>query len=413
MGHKFPKPDKVNFPSVEKKLRYNFEICQEDDGSRGKQQKVGKSICLLKSGNILISYIWRDEKNFLIKSCLAIYSVPKLQLIEEYSFDNEVDETIYQVDCAIQLKNGNIFSICDRLYIFEGESISNGPKITSEKINNAQCQKNKISFEDPHDIFKQKLIIKNGRTFQCDFMFEIKEGLVLYTYCSNFQIFFLNIDQLDTEGKKIYEYKLGEGMYSKTYQFDIIRQSEYYPENLYICANLEKCGWHSADSIFLVFNFDEFCEKGSQERKPLYNFKVSESQNIYGMCEYDEKFLLLDTIKNGIYIIDIESKQKIAVAKIQVYYEGESKIFNYIANHGEKKDFFRHDDDRFSYLYRNMIKLKDGQVLTFDGEFYITDIKEQKKLPAKGWSAKFVICGNYFITFGLKTELNIFRLYDD
>ena len=92
----------------------------------------------------------------MIKCCLVIYSVPKLKLIEEYVFDNELDGTVYLLDSAIQLKNGNIFSICDRLYIFDGESISKGPKITSDTINNSQCETNTIKFKDPDDIFKKK-----------------------------------------------------------------------------------------------------------------------------------------------------------------------------------------------------------------------------------------------------------------
>ena len=92
----------------------------------------------------------------MIKCCLVIYSVPKLKLIEEYVFDNELDGTVYLLDSAIQLKNGNIFSICDRLYIFDGESISKGPKITSDTINNSQCETNTIKFKDPDDIFKKR-----------------------------------------------------------------------------------------------------------------------------------------------------------------------------------------------------------------------------------------------------------------
>ena len=154
MGLKFPRPDSVNFPAVQNKLDFNFEECQEIDASRGKQQKIGTSIFSLKSGNILVSYIWRDDQESMIKSCLAIYSVPKLKLVEEYVFDSELDGTIYLIDSPIQLKNGNIFAICDRLYIFDGESISKGPKITSDTINNTQCETCTINFKDPDDILK-------------------------------------------------------------------------------------------------------------------------------------------------------------------------------------------------------------------------------------------------------------------
>ena len=92
----------------------------------------------------------------MIKSCLAIYRVPKLKLIEEYVFGSELDSTVYLIDSPIQLKNGNIFAICDRLYIFDGESISKGPKITSDIINNSQCETSTIKFKDPDDKFKKK-----------------------------------------------------------------------------------------------------------------------------------------------------------------------------------------------------------------------------------------------------------------
>ena len=62
MGQKFPRPDAVNFPAVQNKLDFNFEECQEIDASRGKQIKIGTSIFSLKSGNILVSYTYRDEQ---------------------------------------------------------------------------------------------------------------------------------------------------------------------------------------------------------------------------------------------------------------------------------------------------------------------------------------------------------------
>ena len=222
MGHKFPRPDSVNFPAIQNKLDFNFEKCQEIDASRGKLIKIGTSICSLKSGNILVSYLWRDDKKLELKSCLAIYSIPKLKLIEEYIFDSEIDGTVYKVDSAIQLKNGNIFSICDKLYIFDGESISKGPKITSDTVNNAQCESGKIQFADPEDKFRRRIITKEGRTFQIDFMFEAKEGIILYTTGSNYSINLLDIANLNTEGKVVYKEIEGTGKYKKEYEFDIV-----------------------------------------------------------------------------------------------------------------------------------------------------------------------------------------------
>ena len=411
MGQKFPRPDAVNFPAVQNKLDFNFEKCQEMDASRGKQIKLAKSIFSLKSGNILVSYIWRNDLE--MKSCLAIYSIPKLKLIEEYEFDNELDGTVYRIDSAIQLKNGNIFAICDRLYIFDGESISKGPKITSDTINNAQCEADTIIFADPDDIFKKREIRKEARTFRTDSIFEAKEGIILYTTTNNYTINLLDIANLNTEGKVVYKIIEGIGKNKRNY-FDIVCQSEYYPEHLYVCANIEFPA-DNLESLLLIFNFDEFCEYNKGPKKPLEKIQVSGSQNIFALCEYDKKFLLLDTIGNGIYIIDMELKQKVAVSEVKLFYEGESKLSNFILNSGSKKKITK-GNNRFKVLYRKMIKLKDGRILTLSehGNFYITDIREQKKISInKGNSALFTVSGNFIITLFLETKLEVFRLYDD
>ena len=418
MGLKFPRPDSVNFPAVQNKLDFNIEECQEIDASRGKQKKIGLYIFALKSGNILVSYIWRDEQESKLKSCLAIYSVPKLKLIEEYIFDSELDGTIYRIDLAIQLKNGDIFAICDRLYIFDGESISKGPKITSDTINNSQCEATTYEFYDPDDIFRKRKIKKQGRTFRTDFIFEAKEGIILYTTSGNYSINLLDIANLNTEGKVVYKVVEGVDKYKDHYQFDIICQSEYYPEHLYVCANKEFPG-DCFDSLLLIFDYDEFCEYNKSPKKPLEKIKVSSSQNVFALCEYDKKFLLLDTIINGIYIIDIELKQKVAVSDLKIFYEGLSKLENYFMNSDKKKPIRKIREmfeDRFKVLYRNMINLKDDRVLVLSqyGGFYIADIREQIKKPTnKGNSALFTISGNFIITLYQDTKLVVYRLYDD
>lgn len=71
----------------------------------------------------------------------------------------------------------------------------------------------------------------------------------------------------------------------------------------------------------------------------MEKIQVSGSQNIFALCEYDKKFLLLDTIGNGIYIIDTELKQKVAVSVLKLFLEGESKLTNFMYNYnfGENK----------------------------------------------------------------------------
>ena len=158
-------------------------------------------------------------------------------------------------------------------------------------------------------------------SFLCDFLFEAKEGILLFTYLANERIYFLDIANLDTERKSIFEYSEGNETQKEYYHLDIIHQSEFYPDNLYICANyikyLNSSSYYNQKSILLIFNLDEFCDKDKKQKQPLYAIKVSESVNVYGLCEYDKKYVLLDTIQKGIYIIDMEIKQKVAVSNVK------------------------------------------------------------------------------------------------
>jgi hypothetical protein len=412
MGSKYPKPKDINFPEVGNRIEYNIEKCSEEQGARGKKHAIALSICGLKSGNILISYIVRDEANFDIKSFLSIHSVPDLKLVQKYEFDSEVNDIIYSVVYAIQLKNGNIFSICDKFYFFEGESIADGPKTTSEEVNSMSCNKIDASFDDPLDfIFKQNKITKKSRRYLCDFMIEPKEGIILYTCDTqqyNHEINLLdisNLENIETKGKKVYSWS--DLNKKSSYEFDIIYQSEYYPENLYVIANGE--GDASAHCLLLIFNSDNFCNKNSGSKKPVNSIEVSKKQNVFALLEYDKIFLLLDTINNGIYIINIEQNQKVALCNLKVEIDG--RIMK--RDEKVKKDIFK-------TLYRNMVKLKDGQVLTVDySSFFVADIKGEKKVspPLQNRvlaTAKFVISGDYAIVLQpMTTELSTYKLYNN
>ena len=416
MGAKSPRPKDINFPKVENPIEYN--ISKVSEGQAGKKGSIAFSLCALKSGNILISYMTRDEKNLEMKSFLSIYSVPKLKLVEKYEFESEVNDIIYAVAYAIQLKNGNIFSICDKFYFFEGESIANGPKTTSEEVNDISCQKMEARFIDPDDIFKRREIVKDSRRYLCDFMIEPKEGIVLYTndtYEHNKNISLLdvsNLENLETQGKKVYSWS---DLPSKTNEFDIIYQSEYYPEYLYVIANENE--YRSNSSLLLIFNSDDFCNKNTSSRKPLNKIEVSKSRIVFALLEYDKTYLLLDTINNGIYIINIETKQKVAVSDLKIIHEKMTGVEGMLMNHYARDE--KITKDIFKTLYRNMIKLKDGQVLTvYESTFFVTDINAQQKKPAKDITAyakaKFVISGNYIITLSAQSaEFIAIKLYDN
>ena len=135
---------------------------------------------------------------------------------------------------------------------------------------------------------------------------------------------------------------------------------------------------------------------------------------MFAILEYDKQYLLLDTMNNGTYIINIEMQQKAAVYNLRIIQKIGGKIY-ILRKRDEKvkKDIFR-------TLYRRMIKLKDGQVLTVDNDsFGITDINEQKKVipPPQDnifANAKFVISGNYIIVIQpVGTKLFAYKFKDD
>lgn len=155
-----------------------------------------------------------------------------------------------------------------------------------------------------------------------------------------------------------------------------------YPENLYVIANSESNYNSKPTSRLLIFNSDDFCDKKSSPKKPINIIEVSSSQNVFSLLEYDKQYLLLDTINNGIYIINIESKQKVAVCNLTKKMNHgmtgiEGKLMDYTLNKRDKKVKI----DIMYTLYKKMIKLKDGQVLTIDDStFCVVDIIEQNKL---------------------------------
>ena len=138
---------------------------------------------------------------------------------------------------------------------------------------------------------------------------------------------------------------------------------------------------------------------------------------MFALLEYDKTYLLLDTVNNGIYIINIETKQKVAVSDLKIIHEKFTGVEGMLMNHYTKEEQIQ--KDIFKTLYRNMIKLKDGQVLTvYDSTYFVTDINAQQKKPAKDIKAyakaKFVISGNYIITLNAQSaEFIAIKLYDD
>ena len=427
MGNKFPRPTDINFPNVQNRIDYRFQEISRIDGTKGKEIKVGLSISALKSGNILISYLYKDNVKLEVKSCLAIYSVPNLKLVQKYIFNSEIQDLTFIIDSAIQLINGNIFTICDKLYIFDGESIADGPKTTSGEINDGSFYQDSIVFPDPNDRFQIRTIKKSARVFSCDYMFEAKEGIILFTYHRNNNLInLLDIGNLETKEEKIFSYRKSD---RECFEMSIIKKSEYHPDNLYVVANnsisrnLIDVIKKTEISALLVFNLDEFCDKNKKPKNPLFTINISNSENVYGMCEYNEKYLLLDTINKGIYIIDIESKQNVGVSTTKFYFGNLNKIENFLASLNNKKvDLIV--ENRYEPIYRDMLKLKDGQVLVvnvsnktgmivgYESSFCIADIVGQTKKYMIGCLGRFVLSGNYIISFEPTARLTAYQIYD-
>lgn len=401
MGNKFkklPRPTEINFPAVQKS-NWNFSLCSQKDGN---EKKFASFFCLLKSGNILISYKKRDEEHFIIKSFLEIYNVPDLKLIQKYEFYKEQDDdTFYILDFAKQSKKGNIFTIGDKLYVFDGEEISKGPEEKSEEINNIYFHNEIVKFYKPSDIDQRHPFTKNYKIFYCSSLLEVKEDLFLYTDNNREAVFLLDISKPEVEKTELF-YTTKLSIYNQPwrYKMDMILQSEYYPEYLYICANI-KLPVDIYDCKLLVFNLEQFLKQKSPKKEPLFTIQVSNSQYIMALCEYDKKYILLDSYKNGIYIVDMESKQKVAVC---------------VPRLKESNSFYNIYEDRKAgegKLYKKMIKLKDGQVLL--ETCYITDIREQiceQKIQSFR-IFNYALFGEYLILYCVENSIFIFKVTND
>ena len=412
-NYKTPRPKNINFPEVTKKIDYKFEVVASVDG---KDKRYARSILGLKSGNILIAYLEINQILDEIKNCLEIVNVPKLKKVEEFNFKSIIDDVVYGIDSALQLKNGNIFTICDRFYFFDGENISEGPKTKSEELNNIYFLKNhnlEFKYVDKTVDFDKSLIKRDFKCMPCDFIIEAKENKLLYTFEDdrNESIRFFGISNLSEEPKQkvIFTYSK-KGEYNMiNYHFDIIKVSEYYPENLYVIGNMQEPYGHS--SLLFIFNLDDFCDDAKKDKKPESIIKISDSQIIFALCEYDKKYLILDTYNNGIYIIDIEAKAKVAVAT-DIKFWANNKLISYTKEKFTEKRYG--SLERFDgLLYRNIIKLKDGQILLSHYYINIMDISEQIiKESAKG-SQYFVFLGNYMILIQYNTALIAYQISDE
>ena len=151
-------------------------------------------------------------------------------------------------------------------------------------------------------------------------------------------------------------------------------------------------------AVLLCFKIEEFIKNNEDNNNPLFSIEVSKSQNIYGLCEYDKKYILLDSYSNGIYIIDIELKQKVAVSVPIFYYKDANMKINIYSDRKAGK----------GTLYKKILKLKDGQIFITGS---IIDIKEQKgeRLGQDHFFYDYVVYGDYIISI-VGNSIYVFQL---
>ena len=378
---RLPRPKEIDFPSANENHNINLQQINETNRQKAEKELLSaRSIFLLKSGNILVSLNERDELRPRLLSHLCIYSIPKLNLVDKYTFNIEEEDgeegDIVSLDGAIQLKSGNILAICNKLYEFEGESIKDGPKRSSEEFLMTETYQNFIYFQDPFE--PKKTIQKTRKIFNCTQIMEAIDGKVLYTQHSSI-IRCIDSNTLDINFPTLLSSK-------ESWKYDIIFQSEFYPDYLYICKNLrtydKKC------SELSVYDINDFCNK---KINCLFTIKVSNSVIILAYCEYDKKYLLLDTIKNGIYIFDMETKNKVAVCDLKENIDGDYR----------------------DYGYEKMFKLESGHVTRMFERLRLLDIREGKEVGNLNIrSVKQYLVIHQYIVIVFKGYIALAKIYD-
>ena len=392
MGNmKLPRPTEINFPEVKEK---NWKITIPTEKEVRDDRKQALNICILKSGNILLAYLFADREKMKFRSFLCTYDFPDLNLVEKYEYDGEIGESLYMINFAWQAQDGNIFTIGDKLYFFDGESISKGPVKSSEKIHDGHFHFEKIPFRDPYSEYKERIINKTYKYFICRSLLEVKEGIYLYAGVTDYSYKYLSLLDLSEskiEKNEFFSYeKMIKGQL-REYELAIVKLSKYYPENLYIIANIDLHNNEGYQSELLCFNIEKFiANKSAKFKEPLFSILTSKSQSIIGFCEYDKKYILLDSYQKGIYIIDIELKQKVAVSVPK-------NSLNYKFTGGGYS------------VYGDIIKLKDGQVF-IDGK--VINVREQKYEDKVGMYRfrEFLLHGDYIIYLFKNTSIFIYKI---
>ena len=205
-----------------------------------------------------------------------------------------------------------------------------------------------------------------------DFM-EIIKGKILFNYC-NVQIYYFNSSNMDTTSNILLE--------ERPWHFDLIFQSEIKSDILYICKNYMSDGKTSSE--LNAYNVEDLLNENKKDKTPLFSFIISKSENVYGYCEYDNKYLLLDTFRKGIYIFDMDTKTKVAVCDVQSIHDKPGWNSFYI--------------DYQKYCGK-MHKLEDGQIIRIYPLLTSIDIREciSKEKDFCYLEPRVIFIGNYIV----------------
>ena len=422
MGNKlklFPRVDTIDFPKTEQGKEYDLTHYKDKEVNpihvEVNSVPHGSSIYLLKSGNILISYCMQTETG--AKSFLAIYSLPELKEIQLYEFKET--EVLYKVEYALQLKNGNILAIYDKFYEFDGENIKEGPKNISSNLDNTYFSR--IQGQFSHPIIPDKIVTKYIYGFDIHYLFEEKEGLLLYTRLKkSYEIYSINLENFeDIKIKDLYSTYKEEQEFSRG-NVDIALHSEYYPENIYLVINV---GISKPSSSYLrIFNYEDFISgKCNKKNDVTTKLLISKSSNVFALCEYDKQYLLLDTITNNIYIFDMINRQKVALCvptKEGVLPRGapKNKFMQILERTGDSPIEIKVDrDTRFMYTYRKIYKLKDGKILIHGKRnLKIVDVAMQKSYEGNNLcSCQYVVNEKYIASILMDGTVYVIKIYKD
>ena len=310
-----------------------------------------------------------------------------------------------------------IFLKYDKLYIFDGTNIQEGPNNISTKLGREYYEKKEIKFPHPKD--PNDYIVRSISEFNINHIFEIQEESLIYTpKLHDHSIYSINLDNLeDVQIKSIYQiYKDKE--FGDTGKIDIILHSEYYPENVYLIINFGYLKPSASD--LRIHNYQDFIKGLCNKGNAVDNLKISNTENVFGMCEYNEQYLLLDTIEKNIYIFDIIKKQKVAICAptkegVQPGRPPKGKFARFFENLSEPHEsIYKYErTERINSFYRKIHKLKDGKILVLNRQIKVVDVAMQKVWLGFYASGCHVYTGEYVVCLLDRSQIAVIKIFKD